>query len=135
MPEVAGLFFGEDVSTSQLIELARDCTAAYLTVAKDCVELGKVIPALEKAAKDFRLIFAYEGSRLPVQKALALKGFDEALDVYKRQGLGSFFRNIVRAMEVSGLPRMIFTASFKVIPLTSFSSSFMMRSPLFSPAT
>ncbi|NOU25022.1 MAG: ATP-dependent DNA helicase [Methylotenera sp.] len=85
LPEVAGLFFGEDVSTSQLIELARDCTAAYLTVAKDCVELGKVIPALEKAAKDFRLIFAYEGSRLPVQKALALKGFDEAFNYMQSQ--------------------------------------------------
>ena len=78
LPEVAGLFFGEDVSTSQLHELAQDCTAAYLTLAKDCVALSKAIPTLEKAAKDFRLIFAYEGSRLPVQKALALKGFGEA---------------------------------------------------------
>ena len=78
LPEVAGLFFGEDVSTSQLHELAQDCTAAYLTLAKDCIALSKAIPTLEKAAKDFRLIFAYEGSRLPVQKALALKGFDEA---------------------------------------------------------
>ena len=78
LPEVAGLFFGEDVSTSQLHELAQDCTAAYLTLAKDCVALSKAIPTLEKAAKDFRLIFAYEGSRLPVQKALSLKGFDEA---------------------------------------------------------
>ncbi len=78
LPEVAGLFFGEDVSTSQLLELARDCTAAHLTLAKDCVELGNAIPKLEKAAKDFRLVFAYEGSRLPVQKAMALKGFEEA---------------------------------------------------------
>jgi len=78
LPEVAGLFFGEDVSTSQLHELAQDCMAAHLTLAKDCIELGKAIPVLEKAAKDFRLIFAYEGSRLPVQKALALKGFEEA---------------------------------------------------------
>ncbi len=78
LPEVAGLFFGEDVSTSQLHELAQDCTAAYLTLAKDCIALSKAIPTFEKAAKDFRLIFAYEGSRLPVQKALALKGFDEA---------------------------------------------------------
>lgn len=78
LPEVAGLFFGEDVSTSQLHELAQDCTAAYLTLAKDCIALSKAIPTLEKAAKDFRLIFAYEGSRLAVQKALALKGFDDA---------------------------------------------------------
>ena len=78
LPEVAGLFFGEDISTSQLMELARDSGNAHLSLAKDCVELGEVIPVLEKACKDFRLVFAYEGSRMPVQKALALKGFQEA---------------------------------------------------------
>ena len=78
LPEVAGLFFGEDISTSQLMELCRDSTIAHLSLAKDCVALGEAIPKLEKACKDFRLIFAYEGSRLPVQKALALKGFEAA---------------------------------------------------------
>lgn len=85
LPEVAGLFFGEDVSTSQLHELAQDCTEAHLTLAKDCIELGKAIPLLEKAAKDFRLIFSYEGSRLPVQKALALKGFEVAYQYMQSQ--------------------------------------------------
>ncbi len=85
LPDVAGLFFGEDVSTSQLIELSRDCTAAHLTLAKDCIELGKAIPALEKAAKDFRLVFAYEGSRFPVQKALILKGFEAAFEHMQAQ--------------------------------------------------
>lgn len=78
LPEVAGLFFGEDVSTSQLMELARDVHAEYLTTARDCVALPELTAALEKAVRDFRLIFSYEGSRLPVQKALALKGFDGA---------------------------------------------------------
>lgn len=78
LPEVAGLFFGEDISTSQLIELCRDSTAAHLTLAKDCVALGESIPKLEKACKDFRLVFQYEGSRMPVQKALALKNFESA---------------------------------------------------------
>lgn len=78
LPEVAGLFFGEDISTSQLIELCRDSTAAHLTLAKDCVALGEAIPKLEKACKDFRLVFQFEGSRMPVQKALALKNFDAA---------------------------------------------------------
>ncbi|MDD2833420.1 MAG: ATP-dependent DNA helicase [Methylotenera sp.] len=85
LPEVAGLFFGEDVSTSQLIELARDCTAAHLSLAKDCVALGEAIPLLEKACKDFRLVFAYEGSRMPVQKALALNGFQAAYDHMLKQ--------------------------------------------------
>jgi ATP-dependent DNA helicase DinG len=78
LPEVAGLFFGEDISTSQLIELCRDSLTAHLTLAKDCIALGEAIPKLEKACKDFRLVFAYEGSRLPVNKALALKGFEVA---------------------------------------------------------
>jgi len=85
LPDVAGLFFGEDVSTSQLIELARDCTAAHLSLAKDCVELGERISLLEKACKDFRLVFAYEGSRMPVQKALALKGFQPAFEHMLKQ--------------------------------------------------
>jgi ATP-dependent DNA helicase DinG len=80
LPEVAGLFFGEDISTSQLMELCRDSTAAHLTLAKDCVALMEAIPKLEKACKDFRLVFAYEGSRMPAQKALALKSFEVAFD-------------------------------------------------------
>ena len=78
LPEVAGLFFGEDISTSQLMELARECTMLYLSIAKDCVALGDAVPVLEKACKDFRLVFQYEGSRMPVQKALALKKFEAA---------------------------------------------------------
>ncbi len=78
LPGVAGLFFGEDVSTSQLLELGRDSTSAYLTLAKDCIALSEAVPPLEKAVKDFRLVFAYEGTRMPVQKALALKGFEDA---------------------------------------------------------
>ncbi len=78
LPEVAGLFFGEDVSTSQLLELARDAEAEYITTAKDCPALQEAANALEKSVRDFRLVFAYEGSRMPVQKALALKSFDSA---------------------------------------------------------
>ena len=78
LPEVAGSFFGEDVSTSQLLELARDAEAEYITTAKDCPALQEAANALEKSVRDFRLVFAYEGSRMPVQKALALKSFDSA---------------------------------------------------------
>jgi len=78
LPEVAGLFFGEDVSTSQLMELARDAHAEAVTTAKDCIALPECTAALEKAVRDFRLIFAYEGSRMPVQKAQSLKNFDSA---------------------------------------------------------
>ena len=78
LPDVAGLFFGEDVSTSQLMELARDSNMAFLSVAKDCIALSEAIAPLEKACKDFRLLFQYEGAKMPVLKALSIKGFDEA---------------------------------------------------------
>jgi len=80
LPEIAGLFFGEDVSTSQLMELARDAHAEFITTAKDCLALPEATAALEKAVRDFRLIFTYEGARMPVQKALALKGFEQAFE-------------------------------------------------------
>jgi ATP-dependent DNA helicase DinG len=78
LPEVAGLFFGEDISTSQLMDLARDSQMAYLTLAKDCVPLSEAVPPLEKACRDFRLVFQFEGARMPVQKAQSLKNFDSA---------------------------------------------------------
>lgn len=78
LPEVAGMFFGEGYSTSQLMELARDAHNEYLTTIKDCTALPEATAALEKSVRDFRLIFAYEGARLPVQKVLALRNFDAA---------------------------------------------------------
>ncbi len=80
LPGVAGLFFGEDISTNQLLELSRDCQAAQLTLAKDCIDLAEKSVALDKAAKDFRLVFAQEGSRMPAHKAIERQGFTEAFD-------------------------------------------------------
>ncbi len=78
LPEVAGLFFGEDVSTAQVMELARDSQIAYLSLAKDCLALNEAVPPLEKACREFRLVFPYEGARMPVQNALGLKGLASA---------------------------------------------------------
>lgn len=85
LPEVAGMFFGEGYSTSQLMELARDAHNEYLTTIKDCTALPEATAALEKAVRDFRLIFAYEGARLPVQKVLALRNFDAAYAVMQEK--------------------------------------------------
>jgi ATP-dependent DNA helicase DinG len=81
LPETAGLFFGEDLTTSYLMDLARDAHSEYLTEAKDCVELPEHTAALEKAVKDFRLVFGLEGARMPVQRALSFKGFTPALEL------------------------------------------------------
>jgi ATP-dependent DNA helicase DinG len=78
LPETAGLFFGEDVSTSQVMDVARDAHTEYLTSAKDCTALPEATAALEKAVRDFRLTFTLDGMRMPVQKALERDGFQSA---------------------------------------------------------
>jgi ATP-dependent DNA helicase DinG len=79
LPETASLFFGENLSTHQLLELARDAQAEALTTAKDFVELPKATAKLEKAARDLRLVFPQESGRLPVKTAEGKTGFNDAL--------------------------------------------------------
>jgi ATP-dependent DNA helicase DinG len=64
LPETASLFFGESISTSQIVELARDSRAEAAVGAKDFAELPKVASALEKAARDLRLAVAGDATRL-----------------------------------------------------------------------
>jgi ATP-dependent DNA helicase DinG len=84
LPEIAGLFFGQDVSTSQLMELSRDVEIAFVTAAKDCAQLQTSAKALDKAARDFRLVFPFEGSRMPAQKALSQPKFAPVFEVMQQ---------------------------------------------------
>ncbi|KWZ42965.1 helicase [Burkholderia savannae] len=61
LPETATLFFGETLSTTQLLELARDSVVEGLAHARDAVEWVKLGGALERAARDLRLAFADDG--------------------------------------------------------------------------
>jgi len=65
LPEVASLFFGESLSTSQILELARDSRTEGIAAAADFVALPDAARALEKAAKDLRLAFQDGGKRNP----------------------------------------------------------------------
>jgi ATP-dependent DNA helicase DinG len=80
LPETASLFFGESVSTSQLLELARDTEAEALRGAKDFTALPPVIAAMEKAARDFRLTIEGENTRLPLAATMKNAKFGSALD-------------------------------------------------------
>jgi len=55
LPETATLFFGESLSTAQLIDLVRDVRLAAATVAKDVTELGVQSGKLELATRELRL--------------------------------------------------------------------------------
>lgn len=73
LPETASLFFGESLSTTLLLDLARDTRIEAAASAKDFAALPKACDELDKAARDLRLVFKKEG-RMP---AVALDGFKD----------------------------------------------------------
>ncbi|HET9701822.1 MAG TPA: ATP-dependent DNA helicase [Burkholderiales bacterium] len=79
LPETASLFFGESVSTSQLLDLARDSRAEGIASARDFTALPDAAAALEKAAKDFRLAAGDDAQRQPAHAALRRREFADAL--------------------------------------------------------
>jgi len=82
LPETASLFFGESVSTSQALELARDTRSETIAAARDCVALIDETRALEKAARDFRLAFDPEPVKLSAAQAAQREGFASLLAVF-----------------------------------------------------
>lgn len=80
LPEVAGLFFGESVSTAQLIELARDSRNEALAAAKDYLPLQEAVRGADKAARDLRLSISGENLRLPVAQVAGNMDFQRSLD-------------------------------------------------------
>jgi ATP-dependent DNA helicase DinG len=73
LPEVASLFFGDSVSTAQLLELTRYADRR-LASARDCLDLPKLCATLEKAARDLRLTLPVEPARYALQQLEARPG-------------------------------------------------------------
>ncbi len=79
LPETASLFFGESISTSQLLDLARDARLEAATSANDFAALPTATDALDKAARDLRLVFKQGEGRMPANATDNLAGFTDAL--------------------------------------------------------
>ena len=79
LPETAGLFFGQTVSTSQLIELARDTRIEAVAAAAESTALPDAAHALDKAARDLRLAFKEDSGRFPFQALERVREFAPAL--------------------------------------------------------
>ncbi|TCV90332.1 ATP-dependent DNA helicase [Sulfurirhabdus autotrophica] len=79
LPETASLFFGESISTSQLLELARDVRAEAIVSAKDFSALPDAAGKMDKAARDLRLVVKEDSGRFALQVISRYSGFDEAL--------------------------------------------------------
>lgn len=78
LPETASLFFGENVSTGQLLDLARDARMEGLAAAQDFAELPDGARMLEKAARDLRLAIPGENARFSLAQLAPV--FHEAVD-------------------------------------------------------
>lgn len=72
------MFFGETLSTTLLLDLARDTRIEAAVSAKDFAPLPKACDNLDKAARDLRLVFKKEG-RFPASATDNFKEWPEAL--------------------------------------------------------
>ncbi len=62
--DVASRFFGESISSRQLIGLAKDAIAEQVNDAPDMHQIREYADAVETAARDFRLALGESGARL-----------------------------------------------------------------------
>jgi ATP-dependent DNA helicase DinG len=105
LPETASLFFGESVSTSQLIELARDTRLEGAAAARDYALLPAAAQALDKAARDLRLAFTEDSGRMPAHALDGRRDFEVALAgvLTRLDGLGAELKT--QAERSEGLTR------------------------------
>ncbi|MFL6676603.1 MAG: ATP-dependent DNA helicase [Massilia sp.] len=83
LPDTATLFFGQTVSTSQVLELCRDVLAEGLAHARGGPDWAKVVTVVEKAARDLRLTFPQDSMRLSLPQILPTSEFFPALEKLK----------------------------------------------------
>ncbi|MEN3291683.1 MAG: ATP-dependent helicase DinG [Burkholderiales bacterium] len=88
LPETASLFFGETVSTSQVLELCRDVLAEGLAHARDGAEWPKVVSPVERSARDLRLAFPQDFVRLAIGQIAPSSEFFPALEKLKEEMQG-----------------------------------------------
>ena len=79
LPETARLFFGDRISSSQIVELARDARGELRSAGGGSPELEALCNRVDKAARDLRLALGEGPQRFAWPQALTLAGFPEAL--------------------------------------------------------
>ena len=79
LPQTATLFFGESVSTGQLIELSRDMQIEATTNARDVPALPELASKLARAARDLRLSVSESNARIAARTLHSREDFRSAL--------------------------------------------------------
>jgi ATP-dependent DNA helicase DinG len=85
LPDLARLFFGQSLSTLQVMELARDTRLAEAQHARESTDLGDAAADVEKAARDLRLALGAVAGRTALNQIRDRAGFDRALAVLGTQ--------------------------------------------------
>ncbi len=80
LPDTATLFFGEQLTSGQLADLARDAEVAARTTAREVAELPDAAAGIGPALKKVRLALGEEQGKLAEAAAAARPGFTDALD-------------------------------------------------------
>ena len=80
LPDLARLFFGKQIATSQLIELARDTRIAEAQHARESSDMGDAGDEVEQAARDLRLAIGAASGRTALAQLRQRREFDAALD-------------------------------------------------------
>jgi len=108
LPDIATNFFGNNLSSRQLIELTKDVVNEYYSSAADSPQLLKAAEQLEYATRDLRLAFGNEARRAqwePLRNDAKVKGcldsFDECLaDLIEQLGeLGTRSKGLENCLE------------------------------------
>ncbi|EKM0525301.1 ATP-dependent DNA helicase [Cronobacter turicensis] len=79
LPDIASQYFGESLSSRQLLDLARDIIIAYRTEVKDTQQLQKCADRLAQSTQDFRLQLGDPGFRGNLRELLADASISRAL--------------------------------------------------------
>ncbi|MDY0972338.1 ATP-dependent DNA helicase [Siccibacter turicensis] len=79
VPDIASQYFGQSLSSRQLMDLAKDITIAYRTELKDTQQLQKCADRLAQSAQDFRLQLGEPGFRGNLRELLADASISRAL--------------------------------------------------------
>ncbi len=98
LPDTATAFFGETVSTGQLLELGRDALAAAAAEARDVRELPELVRRTDKAARDLRLAVGLQDGHVTAAALGDNRAFGEALSVL-RASLGNLARALAALAE------------------------------------
>lgn len=79
IPDIASQYFGKQLTSRQLLDLAKDITIAYRTEVRDMAQLQKSADRLSQSTQDFRLALGEPGFRGNLRQVMGQPNVQRAL--------------------------------------------------------